>query len=201
MEPAWLLASGAPIRNRPHADGLVLAPHADLALQPATPSHATMRAYFLGHVGKYVPGKAMTVILACRGRSQMGAFDADRTHEHGLETLTMMSVGAFLAAVMSAFVLHLEPVHFAYCAREWRAAPVCPHCRQSRGCSPALASCGHSGSTGTRSPNRTAPNVDGRDFENLQGINYGLLATGWFAATICWFPWAESVGNAPRHRC
>jgi len=58
----------------------------------------TMRAYYIGHLGKYVPGKAMVVVL------RAGLLRSQRTNATVaaatvfLETLTMMAVGAFLAA-------------------------------------------------------------------------------------------------------
>ena len=56
------------------------------------------RAYFVGHLGKYVPGKAMVVVL------RAGLVRSERTHGTVaatavfIETLTMMAVGAFVAA-------------------------------------------------------------------------------------------------------
>jgi len=65
----------------------------------------TARAYYVGHLGKYVPGKALVVIL------RAGMIRSQRV-DTGLaaasvffETLTMMAVGAALAAVMLAVFL------------------------------------------------------------------------------------------------
>ena len=58
----------------------------------------TLRAYYIGHLGKYVPGKAMVVVIRAgliRGhRVNTGVAAASVFYE----TLTMMSVGALLAA-------------------------------------------------------------------------------------------------------
>ena len=57
-----------------------------------------MRAFWIGHLGKYVPGKAMVVIL------RTGLVYSDRVNRTVavtsvfIETLTMMAVGAFVAA-------------------------------------------------------------------------------------------------------
>ena len=57
----------------------------------------TLRAYYIGHLGKYVPGKAMVVIL------RAGLIDSDRVDRTTagvtvfLETLTQMTVGAAVA--------------------------------------------------------------------------------------------------------
>ncbi len=62
----------------------------------------TMRAYYIGHLGKYVPGKAMVVVI------RAGLIRSHRV-QTGLaavsvfvETLTMMAVGAFVAAAFLA---------------------------------------------------------------------------------------------------
>ena len=65
----------------------------------------TFRAYYIGHLGKYVPGKAMVLIV------RTGLLNHQRTKITAagasvfVETMTMMAVGAFVAAVMSLFVL------------------------------------------------------------------------------------------------
>ncbi len=58
----------------------------------------SMRAFWIGHLGKYVPGKAMVVIL------RTSLVYSDRVNRTVavtsvfIETLTMMAVGAFVAA-------------------------------------------------------------------------------------------------------
>jgi hypothetical protein len=62
----------------------------------------TLRAYYVGHLGKYVPGKAMVVIIRTgmvRGARVNTAIVAVSVF---VETLTMMAVGAFLAAAILA---------------------------------------------------------------------------------------------------
>ena len=60
----------------------------------------TLRAYFIGSLGKYVPGKALVVVL------RTGLIRSDRCDTTVaavsvfVETLTMMSVGAFVAAAL-----------------------------------------------------------------------------------------------------
>jgi uncharacterized membrane protein YbhN (UPF0104 family) len=62
--------------------------------------YESLRAYYIGHLGKYIPGKAMVVII------RSGLLDHTKTHASVaaaavfLETLTMMAVGAFLAALI-----------------------------------------------------------------------------------------------------
>jgi hypothetical protein len=60
----------------------------------------TLRAYYIGHLGKYVPGKAMVVILRVgmlRGERVQTSVAAATVF---LETLTMMATGAFVAAAI-----------------------------------------------------------------------------------------------------
>ncbi|MGD0518288.1 MAG: lysylphosphatidylglycerol synthase transmembrane domain-containing protein [Thermoguttaceae bacterium] len=72
----------------------------------------TLRAYYIGHLGKYVPGKAMVVILRAglvRGRRVDTAVAAASVF---FETLTMMAVGAFMAAGILAVRLRGEHLLF-----------------------------------------------------------------------------------------
>ena len=68
-----------------------------------------LHAYFIGHLGKYVPGKALVLVIRVgliRPRTisiRLGVASVL------LETLVMMSVGAVLAAVLSWFVLRHDP--------------------------------------------------------------------------------------------
>lgn len=60
----------------------------------------TLRSYYIGHLGKYVPGKALVIVLRAgllRGQ-QVDAVLATATVF--LETLTTMAVGAILAAAI-----------------------------------------------------------------------------------------------------
>lgn len=73
-----------------------------LALGQRVSLSQALRAYFIGHLGKYVPGKAMVVILRAglvRGPGVDAALAAVSVF---FETLTMMAVGAFLSAAVIA---------------------------------------------------------------------------------------------------
>ncbi len=62
-----------------------------------------IRAYYIGHLGKYVPGKAMVVVLRAgliRGRNVDTSIAAVSVF---VETLTMMAAGSFLAATILVF--------------------------------------------------------------------------------------------------
>jgi hypothetical protein len=75
--------------------------HRTLWAMGQTPTwRESMRAFWIGHLGKYVPGKAMVVIL------RTGLIHSERVNRTVaatsvfIETLTMMAVGAFVSAVI-----------------------------------------------------------------------------------------------------
>ena len=64
--------------------------------------YETLRAFYIGHLGKYVPGKVMVVVLRT-GLIRSHRVDTTVAAVTVLvETLTMMASGAFLAAVLLA---------------------------------------------------------------------------------------------------
>jgi uncharacterized membrane protein YbhN (UPF0104 family) len=68
-----------------------------------------LRAFYVGHLGKYVPGKALVVIL------RTGLIRSDRVSATVaavsvfVETLSMMAVGAFVAAAILALRMRDDP--------------------------------------------------------------------------------------------
>ena len=129
-----------------------------------------IRAYYVGHLGKYVPGKAMVVIL------RTGMIAGHRVHAGiaaasvFLETLTWLAVGSFWAAAYLAISLRGEHVVF------WGAIglivlaglPTFPPAfkRLAR-----LAGIGRS---------------DAAVAEKLNRLNYGILFFGWLAMGLGW---------------
>ena len=73
------------------------------ALGQNVPLGRTLRAYYIGHLGKYVPGKAMVVVLRTGMICGPGIDTGIAAASVFLETLTMMAVGAMLAAAILAF--------------------------------------------------------------------------------------------------
>ncbi len=69
---------------------------------------ATLRAYYLSHLGKYVPGKAMVIILRAGALKSHVASLGATVVATVLETLTLMCVGAALGAVLAAVMLQLD---------------------------------------------------------------------------------------------
>lgn len=178
MQPGWLVFSGAL-----YAFGLVPMGwfwHRTLsALGYTPPLSATLRAYFLGHLGKYVPGKAMSVILRVatvrRWVPSMRAALASAL----IETLTMMAVGALLAATISAIALHLEPVITltAFGMACVAGVPTLPPVFRR------LTSVGSTRSEGEENAD-TLPSAE--FIARLNGVDSRLLASGWCAAVVCW---------------
>jgi uncharacterized membrane protein YbhN (UPF0104 family) len=148
--------------------------------QPA-PWPQTLRAYFMGHVGKYVPGKAMAVVLRVAGVRKWVTSIRIALVTSLLETLTMMAVGAFLAAVLSTLVLRLEPRLAAIGLIMAAAAgvPTLPPIARR------LARLGLQ----RIKPNSALENSGITPIDlsaSLEGINLQLLASGWAAASLCW---------------
>jgi uncharacterized membrane protein YbhN (UPF0104 family) len=79
--------------------GFVLAAAAGSLGQRPTMSTA-MAAQLLGHAGKYVPGKAMVIVLRAGGLSIDGVTIVTATISVFMETLLMMAVGAAVAGVV-----------------------------------------------------------------------------------------------------
>ena len=77
--------------------------------------YESIRAYFIGHLGKYIPGKAMVVAI------RAGLVRSDRVKTSVavgsvfLETLTMMAVGAMISAIL-LFVFFREQTFLMFVA-------------------------------------------------------------------------------------
>jgi uncharacterized membrane protein YbhN (UPF0104 family) len=172
--PAWLVVSGVL-----YAAGLVPMAwfwhRALVALGQSAPWPASLRAYFFGHLGKYVPGKALAVVLRVAAVQKWVASIRIAIVCSLLETLTMMAVGAFLAAALALVVLPLEPGVAALAAAMALAVgvPTLPPVARR------LARIGIK-----RLPQRTGTDPSAAD--DLRGIDLRLAATGWLAASVCW---------------
>ena len=64
----------------------------------------SMYAYFLGHFGKYVPGKAMAVILRVGELHRHGVMVRPAIVSVFIETLTCIATGAILGAVLIQWI-------------------------------------------------------------------------------------------------
>ena len=130
----------------------------------------TMRAYYIGHLGKYVPGKAMVVVLRAGLLQPGGARVSVAAAAVFFETLTMMAVGAFWSAAILAvwFRGHWTLCVLAVGLMLAAGVPTLPPLfrRLAR-----LA--------------RVAKS-DPETQRKLDDIGYGTLAVGWVMMTLCW---------------
>lgn len=191
VRPLWLLAVGA-------IYALALVPmgwfwqRTLTALGSPAPIVFALFAYFMGHIGKYVPGKAMSVILRVAAVRQWVPSMRIALISTLVETLTMMAVGASLAAAMSIFVLRLEPVVSLAAAGMALAAgvPTIPPIARR------LATLGlkRAGEASDAGPTTAVAVLSPTEIAaRLQAIDVRLLAKGWFAAAICWLLQALSL--------
>jgi len=70
------------------------------ALGQRVPLGAVIRAFYIGHLGKYVPGKAMVVVMRTSMLVPHGAKPALAAVSVFYETFTMMAVGALVSAIV-----------------------------------------------------------------------------------------------------
>ncbi len=101
IRPRWLLASGA--FYLAGLAPLAVYWHRVLRALGQSPSIAdSIRAYYLSHLGKYVPGKALVVIMRTGLVAGPRVAAAPAVAAVFIETLTMMASGAALAALILA---------------------------------------------------------------------------------------------------
>jgi uncharacterized membrane protein YbhN (UPF0104 family) len=137
----------------------------------------TLRAYYVGHLGKYVPGKAMVVII------RAGMIRGDRVNTSlaatsvFFETLTMMAVGAFLAAAVLAVWCrgHGLLLTLALGLMLMAGLPTIP---------PVFRFLARLARVGKSDP---------AVWEKLSSVGCGTLLTGWAAMTVSWSVLAVSL--------
>lgn len=108
VRPAWLGAAALLYSVGQLASALFWHRLLQLFQQPA-PLVPTVRAWYIGGLGKYVPGKAMVIILRTALMRKYGVSIAVSTATIFYETLTAMAVGATLAGAILAIVLRDQP--------------------------------------------------------------------------------------------
>jgi glycosyltransferase 2 family protein len=112
FEPIWLLASGLLYLAGLSAYGVFY----ELILRAsATPIRLVpaLRAYLVSHLGKYVPGKAMVVVMRSGMVVPFGARAATAAIATFYETLVMMAAGGLVAAIGFAMASGSGPVTVA----------------------------------------------------------------------------------------
>jgi uncharacterized membrane protein YbhN (UPF0104 family) len=132
-------------------------------------------------LGKYVPGKALAVLLRVAAvRPWVGSMRIAVVSSI-LESLTMMAIGASVAAALSLVVLRLEPYLAALAAAMALAAglPTLPPIARR------LAKIGIA-RVKRRGDFSLSPEIPADVDASLHGINLRLLGTGWLASCGCW---------------
>jgi uncharacterized membrane protein YbhN (UPF0104 family) len=152
--------------------------HTTLHAMRARPTwRESCRAFFIGHLGKYVPGKALVVVIRAgmvRSRRTDTTVAAVAVF---IETLTLMAVGATLAAALIAFNYreqHLAlvvSIGIALCA----GIPTLP---------PIFRSI-----VRLLKVKKANPQID----QALAGVDYRLMGLGWLALTIECFGFGLSL--------
>lgn len=130
----------------------------------------TLRAYYIGHLGKYVPGKAMVVVIRTaliRGSRVDTAVAAVSVF---YETLTMMASGAFIAAAILAvwFRSHQYLLLMSLGLMAVAGLPTLP---------PVFRRLVRLAGVGKSSPETS---------ENVEKLGAGALLVGWAAMTVGW---------------
>jgi len=130
-----------------------------------------VRAYFIGNLGKYVPGKAMVVVLRAGILREKQVDTTVAAVTVFYETLTMMAVGAAIAALLVA-ILWSDQTMAIVAAVGLMIVSVTPTLPPVFRRLARLAGLG-----------RTDPRVAGR----LADFGYGELMTGWMVIAAGWF--------------
>ncbi|MEX2188385.1 MAG: lysylphosphatidylglycerol synthase transmembrane domain-containing protein, partial [Pirellulales bacterium] len=139
--------------------------------------YRAFRAYVIGHLGKYAPGKALVVILRAgfiRSETTDGGVAAACVF---LETLTLMASGAALSAIVLAFSID-EHLWFSLLALGLAAITFGPTWPSVFRYVVRRIGVG-----------RRDPEIDGK----LRGLNARLVAAGWFSALVTWVLYGVSL--------
>jgi uncharacterized membrane protein YbhN (UPF0104 family) len=162
--------------------------HTIRALGYRPPVGATLRAYYFGQLGKYVPGKAMVIILRVAAMRRWAPSMRLVIMSVFIETLTAMAIGALLACLISAFVLKLDAYIWLLALGMSGAAglPTLP---------PVLRWFGKLGVGRFSKPDDAATTKEdpATTDARIRGLTFGVLAVGWIAALVCWLLFATSL--------
>lgn len=130
----------------------------------------TLRAFYIGHLGKYVPGKALVVVIRT-GLIRSNRVDTTvAAASVFVETLTMMAVGAVVAAIILGCIFRAEPwfvllaLFLAACA----GLPTYPPLFRR-----ALR---------LLQVHRANPDIE----KAIDGLNAKLMGLGWLAISVGW---------------
>ncbi len=142
-----------------------------LSLEQRPRLSESLRAFYIGNLGKYVPGKAMVVVLRTDFVRSERVNPTVAAVSVFVETLTMMAVGACLSAVLlliffrdQQFLLAIA-VGLLFCAGVPTIPPIFRRVVRILQVS------------------RANENIDC----HLEGLNYRVMGTGWALNLVGWF--------------
>ncbi len=137
----------------------------------------TLRAYYIGHLGKYVPGKAMVIVLRTGLIHSRRVDTSIAVASVFLETLTMMAVGACIAVPVLVIWFTRNPVFIAaaVCTAIVAGLPTLP---------PVFGRLARMLGVG-----RSSPVVA----QKLAGFDYRTLICGWMAMICGWIVMGASL--------
>lgn len=144
--------------------------------------YEAVRAFTIGHLGKYVPGKALVPVLRAglvRGPRVDTTVAATAVF---VETLTTMAVGASVAAVLAGILYHDQPTLVALAAALMICVGIPTHPAIFRRVVRML---------GVRKFN---PHID----QALAGLDYRLMLYGWLTIIPAWLLLGFSLWAALR---
>ena len=176
VDPFWLIASAL-------FYGIGMVPswwfwHTTLYAMGARPTwRESCRAFFIGHLGKYVPGKALVVVI------RAGMVRSHRTDTTVaavavfIETLSLMAVGATLAAALIALLFHdhwyalVIAVGLMLCAGIPTLPPIFRRLVR------------------LLKVKKANPEIE----QALEGVGFRLMGIGWAALTVEWLLFGLSL--------
>jgi uncharacterized membrane protein YbhN (UPF0104 family) len=118
LRPGWLLAAGAFYLLGQLGPGWFWWRVLRWLGQPARPLE-TLRAYYIGHLGKYAPGKAMVIVLRAGLLRSGGTTATAATVAVFFETLTTMSIGAAMAVIILVAWFRQDPTMIGAAVLLW----------------------------------------------------------------------------------
>jgi uncharacterized membrane protein YbhN (UPF0104 family) len=130
----------------------------------------SLRAFYIGHLGKYVPGKALVVILRTALIRSNRVDTSVAATSVFVETLTMMAVGAFVAAAILGTMFYeqvwllLLAVALMLCAGGPTLPPIFRRMVRLVGVK------------------KVNPDIDSA----LAGLDYRLMSYGWITVALGW---------------
>jgi hypothetical protein len=151
---------------------------------------ATLYAYFMGHLGKYVPGKALVVLIRVGLIRRSVTSIRLAVASVMLETLTMMAVGGAMAAALALFVLKIDAwlALVALAMAAVAGVPTLPPIARRLAGRPGVVNVKEleRQASGEQQGNDAAAIKPTDAVAMQQGLTVRLLVSGWLAGAVCW---------------